>query len=169
MNIPPTRIPDRFAMAFDIFLVLILVGTAGYRWLEGMSTIDALYMTVITISTVGFGEVRALSPTGRIFTIGLILGGGGLAAFAITTTVDFLTSGEWRIYLDSRRHSRMLSELTNHVIIGGFGRVGRHVAEELAAEKVPFIVIDVDEDRRPEDGRRLVNHEAASARAGRDR
>jgi len=123
------------------------VGTSGYHWLEGMSIVDALYMTVITISTVGFGEVRALSPTGRMFTITLILGGGGLAAFSVTVAVDFIMSGQWRVYWNTRRRFRMLSELSEHVIVCGFGRVGRHVAEELAAENVPFIVIDTDEDR----------------------
>jgi voltage-gated potassium channel len=112
-----------------------------------MSIVDALYMTVITISTVGFGEVRALSPMGRMFTITLILGGGGLAAFSVTVAVDFLMSGEWRVYWQTRRRFQMLSELTDHVIVCGFGRVGRHVADELAAESVPFIVVDTDEDQ----------------------
>lgn len=147
MSTPTSRFPNRFVLVFSIFLALILVGTSGYHWLEGMSMVDALYMTVITISTVGFGEVRALSPLGRVFTIALILGGGGLAAFAVTAAVDFIMSGQWRVYWDTRRRFRMLSELTEHVIVCGFGRVGRHVSDELAAENVPFIVIDTDEDR----------------------
>jgi len=147
MSTSSSRFPNRFVLAFAIFLALILVGTSGYHWLEGMSIVDALYMTVITISTVGFGEVRALSPLGRVFTITLILGGGGLAAFAVTAAVDFIMSGQWRVYWDTRRRFRMLSELNEHVIVCGFGRVGRHVADELAAENVPFIVIDTDEDR----------------------
>jgi voltage-gated potassium channel len=88
-----------------------------------------------------------LSPLGRVFTIALILGGGGLAAFALTAAVDFIMSGQWRVYWDTRRRFRMLSELSQHVIVCGFGRVGRHVAEELAAEDVPFIVVDTDNDR----------------------
>ncbi len=147
MSPASSRFPNRFILAFVTFLALILVGTSGYHWLEGMSIVDALYMTVITISTVGFGEVRALSPTGRMFTITLILGGGGLAAFSVTVAVDFIMSGQWRVYWNTRRRFRMLSELSEHVIVCGFGRVGRHVAEELAAENVPFIVIDTDEDR----------------------
>ena len=84
---------------------------------------------------------------GRIFTIVLILGGGGLVAFAVTVVVDFIMSGEWRVFWETRRRFQMLSELTDHVIVCGFGRVGRHVADELAAENVPFIVVDTDEDR----------------------
>ncbi|MBT3321324.1 MAG: potassium channel protein [Anaerolineae bacterium] len=144
MKTKASHFPNRFIMAFVIFLVLILIGTSGYHWLEGMSFIEALYMTVITISTVGFGEVRTLSSAGRIFTIILILGGGGLAGFAVTVGVDFIMSGKWRDYWEKRRHSRMLSELKNHVIVCGFGRVGKNVTNELRAEGVPFIVIDID-------------------------
>jgi len=142
-----SRFPRRFILTFATFVALILIGASGYHWLEGMSIIDALYMTIITISTVGFGEVRELSPMGRIFTMALIVGGGGLAAYSVSVAADFIMSGEWRIYWDTRRRFRMLSELTDHVIICGFGRVGKQVAEELAAEKVPFIVVDIDEDR----------------------
>ncbi len=137
---------NRFILAFVIFLVLILIGTSGYRWLEGMSFIDALYMTVITISTVGFGEVGTLSSIGRIFTIILILGGGGLAGFAVTVGADYIMSGKWQDYWEKRRHTRMLSELNDHVIVCGFGRVGKNVTDELKEEGVPFIVIDIDPD-----------------------
>ena len=144
MSASASRFPSRFILAFTTFLVLILIGTSGYHWLEGLSLVDALYMTVITISTVGFGEVRPLSPLGRIFTVVLILGGGGLAAFSVSVTVDFIMSGEWRSYWERRRRFRMLTNLSDHVIVCGFGRVGRHVADELSAETVPFIVVDTD-------------------------
>jgi len=145
---------NRFILAFVIFLVLILIGTSGYRWLEGMTFIDALYMTVITISTVGFGEVRTLSSAGRIFTIILILGGGGLAGFAVTVGVDYIMSGKWQEYRKKRRLARMQSELDNHVIICGYGRVGKNVTEELKEEGVPFIVIDID----PEEAAQAQEH-----------
>lgn len=147
MNPISSRFPKRFILIFATFVALILIGASGYHWLEGMSVIDALYMTIITISTVGFGEVRVLSSLGRIFTMALIVGGGGLVAFTVAVAADFVMSGEWRMYWDTRRRFRMLSELTDHIIICGFGRVGRQVAEELAAEDVPFIVVDIDEDR----------------------
>lgn len=147
MKLITSRYPNRLTFAFISFLALIVVGTSGYHWLEGMSVIDSLYMTVITISTVGFGEVRKLSSYGRMFTIGLILGGGGIAAYSISITAEFFMSGEWRRILETRRRSRMLSKLSNHVIICGFGRVGRRVADELTKEGVPFIVVDTDPDR----------------------
>jgi len=134
-------------LAFISFLVLILIGTAGYHWLEGMGVVDSLYMTVITISTVGFGEVRELSPQGRVFTIGLIIGGGSIAAYSLSITAEFFTSGEWRRLLETRRRTRMLSNLIDHVIVCGFGRVGRRVCIELSQEDVSFIVVDTNPER----------------------
>jgi len=147
MNLLPSRYPNRLVLAFTSFLVLILVGTSGYHWLEGMDLIDSLYMTVITISTVGFGEVRELTPFGRMFTIGLIIGGGGVVAYSLSVIAEFFMSGEWRKYLEARRRSRMLSNLSDHIIVCGFGRVGRKVASELTQEGVPFIIIDTDSVR----------------------
>lgn len=147
MNPFLSRFPNRLTLAFFSFLVLIFVGTAGYHLLEGMSLVDSLYMTVITISTVGFGEVRELSSLGRMFTIGLIIGGGVIVAYALGASAEFLLSGEWQRILDKRRHSRMLSKLNDHVIVCGFGRVGRRVSDELTKEGVPFIVVDTRPER----------------------
>jgi len=147
MSKTPSRYPNRLILAFLSFLVLVVIGTSGYHWLEGMGVIDALYMTIITISTVGFGEVRQLSSYGRLFTIGLIIGGGGIAAYSVSATAEFFMSGEWRSILEARRNSRMLSKLSDHVIVCGFGRVGRRVCIELSDEGVSFIVVDTNPER----------------------
>ena len=147
MKLVPFLYPNRLILALVSFLVLIVVGTSGYHWLEGMTVVDALYMTVITISTVGFGEVRELSAMGRIFTIALILGGGGIVAYTLSVTAEFVMSGEWRNILEARRNSRMLSKLSDHVIVCGFGRVGRRVSDELTQEGVQFIVVDINPER----------------------
>jgi len=147
MNRIPLRFPNRLLFAFLSLLALIVVGTSGYHWLERMTIVDSLYMTVITISTVGFGEVRELTAYGRIFTIGLIIGGGGIAAYSLSVTAEFFMSGEWSKYLATRRSSRMLSKVSDHVIVCGFGRVGRRVCDELTQEGVPFIVIDTRPER----------------------
>ena len=147
MQLLPFPYPNRLLLAFISFLVLILIGTSGYHWLEGMTVVNALYMTVITISTVGFGEVRELSSLGRVFTIFLILGGGGIAAYSLSVTAEFFMSGEWGRIIKSRRQSRMQSKLTDHIIVCGFGRVGRRVSNELTQENVSFIVIDIDPER----------------------
>jgi len=142
-----SRYPNRLTIAFISFLVLIIIGTSGYHWLEQMTVIDSLYMTVITVSTVGFGEVNELSSNGRVFTIILILGGGGIVAYSLSVTAEFFMSGEWQNILESRRRSRMAENLSDHVIICGFGRVGRRVSKELSKEGIPFIVVDTEQEK----------------------
>ena len=121
---------------------LLLLGASGFSLVEDMGVLDALYMAVITLSTVGFGEVSPLSAGGKLFTIVLILGAGWLAMYLLSGMAEFLLSGEGRAYLQKRRLLRMLDKLSNHVIVCGYGRVGRHVAQELAAQGLPFVVID---------------------------
>ena len=137
----------RFLFPIIFLIVLLTAGTAGYRYLEKMEILDALYMTVITISTVGFGEIKPLSPVGRIFTMGLIFSGGGLVAYTLTDVASFLLSGEWRANWENRRRLRMLEHLSNHVIVCGYGRVGRHVAQELKDEGLLFVVIDPNPEK----------------------
>ncbi|HSG44086.1 MAG TPA: NAD-binding protein [Anaerolineales bacterium] len=147
MNPLSSRFPNRLILAFILFVALVIVGTVGYHLLEGMTVVDSIYMTIITISTVGFMEVRQLTSTGRMFTIGLIVGGGVIVAYALSASAEFLMSGEWRRILERRRRSRMLSDLSNHVIVCGFGRVGRRVSNELTQEDVSFIVVDTNSER----------------------
>ena len=141
------RVVRRFLFPIISLAVLLAAGTAGYRWMESLGTIDALYMTVITISTVGFGEVKPLSPIGRLFTIGLIFSGGGLVAYALSGTAAFVLSGEWRANWARKKRHSMLAHISHHVIICGYGRIGRHVAHELKAEGIPFVVVDLSPEK----------------------
>lgn len=133
--------------ALLILLSLLIVGTAGYRYLEGMSVLDSLYMTVTTITTVGFGEVKPLSPVGRVFTMGLIFGGVGLAAFVANMILTAIVFGDLRGTLQVERRRQMLSRMKNHTIVCGYGRVGRHVATELKREGMSLVIIDKDPQR----------------------
>ena len=141
------RVFRRFLFPIISLAVLLAAGTAGYRWMESLGTIDALYMTVITISTVGFGEVKPLSPTGRLFTIGLIFSGGGLVAYTLSGTAAFVLSGEWRANWARKKRHSMLAHISHHVIICGYGRIGRHVAHELKAEGIQFVVVDLSPEK----------------------
>ncbi|KPJ61313.1 MAG: hypothetical protein AMJ46_02890 [Latescibacteria bacterium DG_63] len=126
-----------------LVLAAVLVGSSvGYMLLEGFTLLEALYMVVITLSTVGYGEVRELSTGGRILTIGLIVGGVGTVGFAVGRLLDFMV--ERRVGGSARRRKmqKILSELRDHFIICGFGRVGHQVAEEFQEHGVPFAVID---------------------------
>jgi len=148
--VEPTKPRNPLAYLLKTALALVLLvclGTAGYRILEGFDLLDSLYMTVITLTTVGFGELHALSPAGRIFTILLILGGGGVAAYTVTASVEYLVSGQWRAQWDARRRRKMLDTLNRHVIVCGFGRVGRFVAQDLKSEGVPFVVVEKEAER----------------------
>ena len=125
-----------------MFFGITAIGTIGYMFLEGWSVPDALYMTIITLTTVGFGETNPLSVKGRLFTIALIFGGVGIVAYTSTTLVQILVSGELRQQIAQSWRQRMLQKLKDHYIICGFGRMGRNVAEELARRKKAFVVID---------------------------
>ncbi|PJF40124.1 MAG: potassium channel protein [Phototrophicales bacterium] len=122
--------------------ITVLVGTAGYMLIEGWNIIDALYMTVITLTTVGFGEIRPLSESGRIFTIGLILAGVGLITYGLSSAIEYVATGEVARVIKARRQYERLMAMRDHFIVIGYGRVGREVATTFAEANVPFVVID---------------------------
>jgi len=115
--------------------------------IEGWSFLDCLYMTVITIFTVGFKEVRELSPQGQIFTIFIILGGVGTAIFAFTKIAEIAFEGRINKFWRRRRMEKKLKNLKDHYIICGHGRMGKIVKERLQEEKLPFVVIDNKEEQ----------------------
>lgn len=132
-----------------LLLVLLLVlvvaaGTIGYHELEQWPLLDALYMTVITISTVGFSEIRPLTNEGRSFTMILIFLGGGTAAYGIGSLIEYVLSSELSVTLAERRRQRLIDSMQNHYIICGFGRLGRQIASEFSSMGVAFVVIDED-------------------------
>jgi voltage-gated potassium channel len=131
-------------LAAVVLSSLLVIGTVGFIAIEGWEWFDALYMTVITLATVGFGEVHPLSRAGRWFAIGLILSGVFTVFYAAGAAFASMASGELGRFLRRRRMSRVLDELSNHVIVCGYGRMGRRVCAELSAMKVPFLVIERD-------------------------
>jgi voltage-gated potassium channel len=137
----PTR---RFALAVSLVAVMTVVGAVGYILIEHMSVLDAFYMSVITISTVGFQEVKPLSPAGRLFTIGLIVTGVGSAIYLFTVIGELVVEGSLREFLGKSAMTRKIHNLQEHVIVCGFGRFGRAVVEELIRNAVPMVVIEVD-------------------------
>jgi voltage-gated potassium channel len=123
--------------------LLVLVGTLGYYVLEEQYTLfDSLYMTVITLTTVGYAEVHELSMRGRVFTIFLLLGGVFSLFYAAGELVRIVISGEMQDLLGRRRMERNLAGLNRHLIICGYGRMGRLVCREFSKQGVPFVIID---------------------------
>ncbi len=127
-----------------LLALLIIIGTAGYMLIEGMDFVDSLYMTVITISTVGFREVRELNTAGRLFTIILIISGLFIAAFAVTVVSTLVIEGEFRHILRRRTMEKNIARLKDHYIICGAGQTGQHVINQFKKRKVPFVVIESD-------------------------
>ncbi|HJS26697.1 MAG TPA: potassium channel family protein, partial [Actinomycetota bacterium] len=127
-------------------LVLVLVyGVTGYMILEGWRFLDALYMTVTTLATVGFREVRPLDDTGMWFTLSLITMGVGLVLVTVTVVAQWVLEGRFGERNRRRRMQRRIDGMSNHFIVCAYGRVGRAVARELEAERASFVVIDLEE------------------------
>jgi len=127
--------------------LLLVFGTSGYMLIEGWSLIDALYMTVITLATVGFGEVHPTSEAGRIFTIVLIILGVGFCLYVVGYILQFLVEGRIRIILGRRKLDQQISQLKNHYIVCGYGRMGRGLCRYLAQKLLNFVVIEQNPDR----------------------
>jgi voltage-gated potassium channel len=135
----------RIALAMIVPLFWLVLGTVGYARIEGWRYFDAAYMTVITLGTVGYGETLPLSETGRIFTMVLILGGVFTTTIAATSVITALVSGELQRVLGRQRMERNLNQMKNHVIVCGYGRMGKLVCEEMHHSKIPFVIVDRDE------------------------
>ena len=136
----------RFGVSVGILVFLLSAGTIGYMVLEGWTVIDALYMTVITFTTVGYQEVQPLSTAGRIFNIFLIVGGVGAMLYFLTTLMSHIVEEEvFHAFVRRRRMRSTLASMRRHYILCGFGRVGREVGRAFAAEGVEFIVIDASD------------------------
>jgi voltage-gated potassium channel len=133
--------------AIIAFLAVFVFGVVGYRVLEGYSWFDALYMTVITLTTVGYREVQPLGVRGQIFTILLLVGGIGIVFFTAVAIVEKAVEGEFQQFFGRRRMQKKIEALTDHYIVCGFGRIGEVVCRELATKPVPFVVIEQQEER----------------------
>lgn len=124
---------------------IIVIGVTGYMIIEDDNFLDALYMTVITVSTVGFGEVHRLSAGGKIFTMILIISSFTTYAYALTTISTHFFEGQLNFFLGGNR-TKSFNKMQKHVIICGYGRIGQQVANELKAHNHQFIVIDQNHD-----------------------
>jgi len=134
-------------LAVALFAAVCATGTAGYVLVEGWGPWDALYMTVTTITTVGYKEVHPLSRAGEVLTVCVILAGVGTAFYTFTLLATVVVEGGLHASLERRRRLRMIDDLRDHFIVCGYGRIGAIIVEELRRQHVPYVVIERDHER----------------------
>ena len=134
--------PAKFLLPLALLFTVLLLGAAGYSLIEGWSLADSFYMTVITIATVGFTEVHELSPSGRIYTIIVILVGVGVVGFTLSNFTAFLVSGQIRELLRAGKMQKRIAKLKDHYIVCGAGRMGYEAVLELVHERKDLVVVD---------------------------
>lgn len=136
----------QFILPFLLMSVLIILGTFGYMIIEDYHLLDAFYMTIITVATVGYGEVEPLSTAGKIFTSFLIMTSFGTFAYAVSTITRFVVDGEFNQLFKQQKLSAAIEQLSDHVIICGYGRNGRQAAQVLKKHDKRFVVIEKNPD-----------------------
>jgi voltage-gated potassium channel len=130
-----------------ILLILVLcIGVFGYRFVSDYSWVDAVYMTVITITTVGYGEVNPLDTEAKIFTIFLILSSVVIVGYAISIITEYILSKNNFEDIKQRKMQKKIDAMTNHIIICGYGRNGKQAAKKLLAYKKPFVIVERDKE-----------------------
>ena len=127
-------------------IIILSFGTTGYMIIEGWGIFDAVYMTVITISTVGYGEVHEISRIGQIFTVFLVFIGVGFCIYVAGSVVQFMVEGQIRIILGRRRLDKKIGHLKNHYIICGYGRIGSVLCKNIARKPIDLVVIEKNQD-----------------------
>lgn len=135
----------RLLQPFIVLHLLIITGIFGYMALEGYTFLEAVYMTTIAITTVGFGEVKPLSDPGRLFTIFLLIASWAIFAWVIARITQFVISGEIYKFFKSRKIMKAIDKLDHHVILCGFGRNGQQAARTLKNHGMSFVVIEKEE------------------------
>jgi voltage-gated potassium channel len=139
----PTR---RLLWGIGLLVIIIVAGVIGYVVIEEWSFVDALYMTIITITTVGYAEVHPLTTNGQIFSIFLIVGGVSGALYALSGIAGYIIEGHLGTTLGRRRMEKTITKLKRHFILCGYGRVGQEIARIFTEEGVSFVVIDKNQE-----------------------
>jgi voltage-gated potassium channel len=137
-------------IALLLLITILVVGITGFIFIEDYSLGEAFYMTVITISTVGFNEVRPLSDVGRVFTAFLIIFSFSTFVFAVTSISNYILNGEYKIYFRDLRINKKMSKISDHTIICGYGRNGKQAALELKSHHRSYVVIELDKELNEE-------------------
>ncbi len=158
----PAFLPRRLLVAASLLIAVIAVGTIGYAALERWGWFDALYMTVMTITTVG--SPQAVDLAGKWWTIAVVAFGFGALTYTVLTGFGYIVEGQLGADVSLRRMRRRVGKMQNHFILCGFGRVGREIAHDFTAERIPFVVVDINPhslDRAASEGFTVMHGNAA--------
>ncbi len=137
---------SKMYLALALTVVVLLSGVIGYRYISDYNWLDALYMTIITVTTVGFMEVKPLDAESKIFTVMLIISSVIIFSFALSVITEYILSRNSLQLLKKKKVKNQIKSMSHHVIVCGFGRNGMQAAERLKAYKRPFIVIERDKE-----------------------
>ena len=137
---------SKIYVAIALVLVTLLIGVLGYKAIAGYGWVDALYMTVITVTTVGFGEVNPLTPEAKIFTVILILCSVVIVGYAISVITEYIISRSAYDAIKHKKVQKQIDKLSGHIIVCGYGRNGKQAVEKLRAYNKSFVIIDKEED-----------------------
>jgi len=129
-----------------LFVVIILGGSMGYMYFEALPFWDAMYLTIITIATVGYGDLVPVHPSGKVFTIFLLFAGAGLVMYTLGKITEAMVEGSLRKIFKRRKMDKKIARLHNHFIICGFGRIGQVICEILSDADRPFVIIERDDE-----------------------
>jgi voltage-gated potassium channel len=135
---------QKIFFAVFMLLVILCIGTSGYMLIEHGSFLDSLYMSVITITTVGYGEIIPLSPAGRVFTICLILVGVGFVLYLVGEVTESMVEGGLRKIMGRNNMEKRVAALKGHYIVCGFGRIGKVICKNFKENKLPFVIVESD-------------------------
>ena len=137
---------SKIRTAIVLLILLLFIGVLGFRLISNYSWIDAVYMTVITVTTVGFGEVHPLDPQAKIFTVFLILTSVVIVGYAFKIITEYIISKNNISELKQKKMQKKINSLSNHIIICGYGRNGKQAAKKLLMHKRSFVVIESDKE-----------------------
>ena len=146
MAAPGKNLYRKFNRCLLYLAVVFIICVAGYR-IYGWNLMDSVYMVIITMFSVGYGEVHPLDNTGKLLTMFVIVTGTSAVVFVIGEVIRFITEGEIMKAIGEHKKSRQVDEIDGHAIICGYGRIGQILAHELAAAGFPFVIVDLDDDR----------------------
>ena len=142
----PKKWGYRLLLPFIVLQGIVIIGISGYMLIEGYDFVEALYMTTLAVTTVGFREVNTLSPEGQMFTTFLLIISWGTLIFILARLTQFIVSGEINKYFKTRKLMTAIEKMDQHVIVCGFGRNGQQAARTLKVHNVPFVVVEKREE-----------------------